>query len=182
VSALVALVLVAVIGHQLRTSPWRGSIDYSTRPPASVFKRVTGQPVPAGVTNLRIAGRSYLVTPDLIHGGSRRWTKHWVWMSFDATDAAMQVLVNTVAGPSSNKEPMAPGMAEVFIQHERNFTTLFDQRYDHQDRQHVQWSEVRAIPHPEVRVFGHVVPTFVWAGILIFDRQHRRGYIWADGN
>ena len=144
---------------------WRGGRDYSARPPLETFKWVTGRPVPPGLTSLCIAGRSYL-------GGM----KHWVWMSFDATDAAIKAVVG-------KEHRLDASSAEKLIQSHRRVSV--DPRYDAQDKAWVRWDEVERIPDAEI----YLLPSdrydsdpFVWAGILIVDRKAHRGYIVAQGD
>lgn len=141
---------------------WRGGRDYSARPPLETFRRVTGRPVPHGLTNLRIAGRSY----------PAGW-KHWVWMSFDATDAAIKAVVG-------KEERLEPSDARDYLQSFGKISV--NPRYDGRDKAWVRWHEVERIAQPEVYHIGGSHQSFVWSGALIVDRKRGRGYIMAVGD
>jgi hypothetical protein len=72
--------------------PWQGCRDYSKRSPTQTFAEVTGFPPPDGVRNLRISGRSYALG-----------LQHWVWMTFDASDAALAELTRGLEEEDSPK-------------------------------------------------------------------------------
>jgi hypothetical protein len=162
-AALAAVVLLGFAARQAFLGLlWRGTIDYGARPPATVFAAVTGRPVPAGMTNLRVAGRS-----------SPLGLKHWVWMSFDLTEADAAEL-------ASGRIPLEGADAAKYIGQDWADGNPFEA----EDKPAVLWHEVEAITKPEVFMvaWGKPGSAFVWAGVLVIDRTKRRGYLHAGGD
>lgn len=150
--------------HFLTELPWRNSIDYSKRPPAQVFQFVTGMPVPQGVSNLQVAGRTY---PD-------QW-KHWLWIRCKVTEAAIHRL-------TANRDSYSGAEALRYIQMSKQISS--SARYDAVDMRLVHWNEVARISQPEVYQVDHRFPNsaFVLVAYLILDRQNHTAYIFAFGD
>src|SRR5438105_649410 len=95
IAAYAGLLLIGfAIGWVREALPWQDSIDYGRRPAREMFAQVVADPVPPGVSNIRAAGRSYLVTTR-----PRKCFQRWLWMRFDASDDAMRALVKSLARP-----------------------------------------------------------------------------------
>lgn len=157
-------VLVVVLGGlwlMLDRWAWSGSIDYSKLPPAEVFRKVTGQTVPTGITELRAAGRSGAF-------GMRQW----VWISFRANQAA----INALTAGAEPLEPAARGKLLALP------ATVM--RYVAEDQRRVGWSDVDPIEHPQYYQCGNSGErsAAIWVGTLVIDRKGGRGFIQSFGD
>jgi hypothetical protein len=139
---------------------WSGSINYAERQPSQVFEFVLGTPVPKGVTDLRVSGRSYFAG-----------LKHWVYISFDASDAALRQLATDVHRVSGD-----------YKRHLLVSRVSTDDRFDGEDQQAVGWEAVRRIRDPEVFEAGHSRDSFVWITTFVVDRPGHRVYVKAWGD
>jgi hypothetical protein len=155
-----AVVLLAFAGLRLAFNywAWSGSVNYGARPPAEVFQAVTGRAVPAGVTNLRAAGRS-----------GPLGLKHWVWMSFDADAQALREFLRDEDRLEKTPDLRLPATP---------------MRHVESDQQAAGWDEVSGIVVPECYATSRVVPgsSFIWYATLVFDRKRGRDYIQAFGD
>lgn len=135
--------------------------DYSTRPAEATYRWVMAEPPPAGLTGLRVTGRSYL------------GMKNWVWMRFELTEEAQEKLIE-------RREHLTPAEAR------KRFGGYgsTDPHYDARDMRTIGWHEVAAIEKPELYQVGSEGDgsPFIWFGVLTLDRKNRRGFIRAWGD
>jgi hypothetical protein len=152
--------------------------DLGRRPPAEVFRMVFGFAPSPGVTGLRAAGRHY-------------FTKQWVWLSFDATDAA----VRDIVARSGGEGPLTGAEAARALK--ENWSA--NSRYDALDKAAVGWggwdavtaAVSRSLPRPlppEVYSTSSGEPIrsggegLIWRAVVIVDRSRHRVYVHAIGD
>lgn len=140
--------------------PWSGSTDYSAREPAMVFERVMGRSVPPGVSDLRVAGRSYPFG-----------LKHWVYLRFRADEGAISALTR------GNEQLSGRHRREAF-----EAPYVVNGRYERLDRKRVLWEEVRQVRQPEVYSTYGGSGGFVWCGYLLVDRERHVAYVGSNGD
>lgn len=154
----VSLLALSLIVVAFNRAAWHS--DYSQEPQAKAFQRAMGQPLPTGISNLKIAGRGYL------------W-KQWVWMSFSATDKAIEKLVvrddmQQFTGAEARKQA--------------NTKNSSKPKYDDIDMKAVGWSRVAKIETPEVFLIDHRTESFIWFANVIVDRKNHVVYVHAWGD
>jgi hypothetical protein len=139
-----------------------GRVDYSKRPPTQVFANALGRPVPPGVTNLRVAGHTTILG-----------LKHWVFITFDFTDAALKEVVDVDSRiPGANETDLVRSM------------TSGRGPNDAKDKRLVGWKDPNQIQPREVYMVSGGTPgtSFVWAGVMVVDRKQHRAYARLDGD
>lgn len=149
-----ALLLLSGAWYVLERLPWR--TEYNQRPPQRIFQEVTGEPVPAGVSNLRVAARHFFI-------------KRWAWMRFQATDKAIQEMIERHGQNAYDQT-----VAQRALQGKR---WTGNHKYDDFDRDTVGWNAVFNIQKPEVYEFSS--NSYSWMGDMIVDRQTHTVYVHA---
>jgi hypothetical protein len=129
--------------------------DYSREPAATVFQHVLGQPVPRGVTNLKAAGRAYAI-------------KHWVWISFQATDEALATLAASEKELFESQATLK--VAQKYSAHSR---------YDRADQGLVGWRRPATIPDGDVYEITGLQDGWMWGGYMIIDQRTHTVYVHA---
>ena len=155
--SIFALVLIIVT---LNRKVWH--IDYSQEPPGKSFRRAMGQAIPDGVSNLKIAGRAYL------------W-KHWVWMSFSASDEAITKIV-------TRDRARTASFNGVEARNQLKEKSSSHPKYDQADMELVGWQNVTKIANPEVFLIGHGKEGWLWFANVIVDRKNHKVYVHAWGD
>jgi len=155
--ATITLLLIAGLALYFTWDRLRWGTNYSKEPAATVFQRVTGKTLPPGVTGLRVSGRQLAI-------------KHWVWITFSASDKAIQFL-------TKDKEPMDSETAKLWLS--RNFSA--DTKFDIADKKAVGWKVLSNLTPKDVYEIGHFDETMsiMWAGYMAIDKQTNTLYIHA---
>ena len=165
VSSLLVLALLLLLAWRWFDNwPWRA--DYSTRPAAKVFQEVMGQPVPKGLSQLRIAGRHYLL-------------KKWVWMRFRATDEAVKSLLRE---HSAVDEPLDEASTHRAINRTQRSGNERWNKYDDEDRKLVRWEDVGHLTKRQVYELSSNGKGWLWDGVMIVDRKRELVYLYAHSD
>jgi hypothetical protein len=129
--------------------------DYGALPPAEVFQRVLRQPVPEGVSDLRVAGHAF------VQG-------HQVWMRFRVAPSALKTLFPQTAAPSdwrSRTSWRSEGLDAHWLMQPQPCS--------------IQWDEVIRAPRPEQYHFSATEQGQGWYGFFVLDRKEGIVYLWA---
>ena len=129
------------------------TIDYADQPPAQVFAMVLNQPVPQGVSALRVSGRGF-------------GQGHEVWMRFHATNAAIKALLST-----PKLEVQEP---EAELQ-----WTMPRQVLEDEKARAVGWEEVLQLRKIESHQFRFANSNGGWVGEIVVDRDKNVVYVNA---
>lgn len=130
------------------------SAEYNQSSPQKIFQEVTGEPVPAGVANLRVAARHFFI-------------KRWVRMRFQATDKAIQKMVERHGRDAYDQTAKRRALQG------RGWTA--SHKYEDLDRNAIGWNAVANIRKPQVYEFSS--DSYSWMGDMIVDRQNHTVYI-----
>jgi hypothetical protein len=163
-AVIVALALALTLGGPAAYyfSIEESGINYSTRPAHELFKEVTGADPEPGITNIRAAGRC-----------SFAGLKHWVWITCDASEPVLQRIVK---GEDPLDLPAASRAAQE--------SWAASKRLARRDQRLVGWSELTAAKNRSVYYISASKPnsSFIWAGVLVYDRDRGKAYIHAGGD
>lgn len=151
--AVVCLGLLAA--YALDCVSWGRS--YSDAPPATVFQHVLGRPLPQGVSHLQVAGRAYK-------------GKHWVWITFQATEQALTAL-------TQNPTPVTPDSLTYSYWIERSYAA--HPRYNQEDKARVSWREPITIEAKDVFQVSGFGDGWGWGGYMVVDKQNHTVYVHA---
>lgn len=150
-----ALVVVAALSFGAVALSRARSVktDYSTKPPEQVFEMVLNQPVPPGVSDIRVAGFAFL-------------TQAEVWMRFSATNDAIVSLME-----SRTTDRIGPKDELVWVTKER---------VEHDpDARAVGWDEVLHLKRIKAYQYDFVPAGTGWVGAFIVDRANSMVYVQA---
>ncbi len=155
-TVITLLLLIAVLfGAGFAFSKWLSwkfwdNSDLGHKPPAQVFQKVFRMPVPAGVSNLKIAGESHL--------------SGVVWMRFQVKDvhATMTAFKKNLTLPAGEREDasLLPSKPEINSDYAKA----------------VGWADVLRIKNPECYQLSPNPPAG-WFGILVVDRKRKTIYV-----
>jgi len=156
--SILVLVIVAVFlaGKWLQWS-MQQRFDLGNKPASQVFRQVFLCPIPAGVSNLKIAGMSSL-------SGE-------VWMRFQVKDVHAFI----VSMKSNRLMPLtleADGLSYYML------PTPSDAHRDHYAHA-VGWNTVYQVKHPETYSYQSVSPGHGWFGPIVVDRAQKTVYIYG---
>lgn len=141
---------------------WNSTVDYSTHPAEQVFRDVTGAEPRPGVSDLRVSGHSYALG-----------MKHWVWITGSASEAAIKRITNGAEPLDATTAARAQGA---------NYAG--SKRFKARDQELVGWRDLARAPSGEVHYISGRKPSnsFIWAGVLIYDRINGRVFIHSAGD
>jgi hypothetical protein len=131
------------------------SVDYSAVPRAEVFQRVLRQPVPTGVSDLRVAGHGFC-------------QGHEVWMRFRVTAAALKTLFPETRNPSDWAN--GTSWASSFFSADRLLQP---------DPHSIKWDEVTRAQKPEQYHFSATEGGQGWYGFFVLDGEEHTVYLHA---
>jgi hypothetical protein len=155
-SAIICLVSIGLLAaYALDRISW--GRNYNDAPPAIVFQHVLGKPVLKGVSRLQVTGRAYR-------------GKHWVWVTFQATDQALATLTQDAA-------PVTPDSPTYSYWIERSYAA--HPRYNQEDKAKVRWREPITIPAKDVFQISGFGDGWGWGGYMVVDRQNHTVYVHA---
>lgn len=144
---------------------WPWNEEFNRLPAQAIFHDVTGKDVPPGVSDLKVAARSYLI-------------KRWVWMRFQATDEAIASLDVQVAYDEEPEQVRREATERAL----KGTGWAASTKYNEQDMTSVGWPEVASIARPEVYQVSSHQGSFIWIGDMIVDRPKHLVYIHAGGD
>jgi hypothetical protein len=129
-------------------------VDYGARPAGWVFQQVFRQPVPQGVSDLRIAGHGFC-------------QGHEVWMRFRATKKVLMQLLPESAEKREQLSDMLGG----------ELGSTYERRLAEDDPQAVGWDEVLRMRAPEAHDFSRTSQGAGWYGLFVLDRGRQLVYV-----
>jgi hypothetical protein len=132
--------------------------DFSKWPPRDVYYMVLGSYPPAGVTDLKAAGRHYFI-------------KRWVWISFHAPPKAIHALTSKgtasiVGGASFSASSRISA----------------NDRFDEADMRHVEWSRLLGISYSDEVSGGNIYHSWLFNYTLFVDRRTNTVFVKATGD
>jgi hypothetical protein len=131
-------------------------VNYGARPAGRVFQQVFRQPIPQGVSELRIAGHGFC-------------QGHQVWMRFRATKKALRQLLPE---STERRERLKDGLrTELGLNYERRLTE--------DDPRVVGWDKVLRMRSPEAHYFSRTSQGAGWTGLFVLDRDRQLVYVHA---
>lgn len=149
------IVLLLVFGSLLASTWLMITGNYGKEAAPMVFERVVGQPMPLGVSNLKVSGRSLFI-------------KHWVWMSFDASKEALQTL-------TKGKEPLDSEHSQWILSRNYSANTM----HERADKQAVGWKPPSSLARKEAYSVGNYDEGIMWSGYMVLDKQSNAVYVHA---
>lgn len=123
--------------------------------PSTIFQNVLGQPMPDGISNLKVIARGFAI-------------KRWAWMSFSATDEALKQI--------TQNEKL---LEEPQLSWKLSNNYAVQGRYDAADKRYVNWREPAAIARKEVYEITGFQEGWMWGGYMMIDKDNRMVYIHA---
>ncbi|HEY3330085.1 MAG TPA: hypothetical protein VGK19_08715 [Capsulimonadaceae bacterium] len=150
------LLVVFAIYAWLDRAVWAN--DFSKWEPRSVYLMVLGTPPPPGVTDIKVAGRHYVM-------------KRWVWMTFHATPSVIRSIL-------SKTELLDPARTTAALSERVSVKA----RYDEQDARHVGWEAIRSASHLVAGAHSNQYGSWQFVYTVFVDRRTNTVYVKATGD